>query len=199
MRALLIGVGVVALAACKDDAPRPKPAGPPAPPRADQHADAVLAKLPASAEPCEGQACVLLAMKAGDANVPQALALLRRGCETADGAACAMIAVAYDQGNGVPADPVTASVLYDRSCARGYAKGCYNLGLMLANGEGVPADMRRAIALFDQACTAGAWRSCGTLGDYYVQQGDKIKARPVLELGCKNGDQLSCETLPKLD
>ena len=175
----------------KDCTPPAKAAAAPAP-----AAPAPAAPV-ASKETCVGEDCAKQAIALVKSDPAKATAMFDKGCTDKHAISCAMVGTAYADGLGVTKDLARAAGYFQQSCDLGYAKGCYNVGLAIANGEGVPQDLPKAIGIMDKACTAGAWKACGSVGDYRVSTGDKAGAQPVLELGCKNGDALSCETLAK--
>ena len=160
-------------------------------------APASTAPVAASKETCAGEDCAKQALGFLKSDPAKATSLFDKGCIDKHAISCAMVGTAYADGLGVTKDLGRAAGYFQQACDLGYAKGCYNLGLAIANGEGVPQDLPRAIGIMDKACSAGAWKACGSVGDYRVQTGDKAGAKPVLELGCKNGDALSCETMAK--
>jgi TPR repeat protein len=170
---------------------------PPVAPDAAMAAGDPLAALPPVVESCTGKECTVAGAKLGDADPLHAMSLFKKGCDDGEPIGCAMLGTGFAKGAGVAKNPLAAAKLYDRSCTLGYVKGCYNLALMLANGDGIPTDMPRAIQLLDKACTGEAWKACGSLGDYYLNQGDKAKAMPLLERGCQNKDTTACEALAK--
>jgi len=165
--------------------------------RAAAAAERPLDAIPAAKEDCAGEACVRLGAPLLKAQPLQAASLFKKGCNSGGPVACSMLAHTFQQGLGVPVHAPTAAQLFQKSCDGGYAKACHNLALMLGNGAGVPADMPRAVTLLDKACTGQAWKACASLGDYYLDQGQKAKALPLLKLACEKGDALGCESLKK--
>ena len=178
--------------------PAPKPALAAADPWSAPAAPAPAAGGTTATEDCKGQDCAKLALGVMGGDPANAAALFIKGCDGDDGISCAMAGVAFKEGKGVALDVKKGVSLYEKSCTLGYAKGCYNFALALANGDGVPADEARAVPILEKACTGKAWKACGSVGDYLVNKGQSAKAKPLLELGCDNGDSLSCETLAKL-
>jgi hypothetical protein len=64
-------------------------------------------------------------------------------------------AIAYEHGEGVPRDPVLASVLYCKGARMGDALAQYNLGWMYANGRGVERSDPLAAFFFQLAAAQG--------------------------------------------
>jgi soluble lytic murein transglycosylase-like protein len=64
-------------------------------------------------------------------------------------------AVAYENGEGVPKDPLLAAALYCEAAREGSAEAAYRLGWMYANGRGVAHDDARASALLRIAAERG--------------------------------------------
>lgn len=64
-------------------------------------------------------------------------------------------AIAYEHGEGVPRDPVLASVLYCKGARLGDALAQYNLGWMYANGRGVERSDPVAAFFFQLAAEQG--------------------------------------------
>jgi hypothetical protein len=77
---------------------------------------------------CEGgngQSCTMLAHLSVDKAV--ALKLLRRACNGNDAIACTEAGVAYEKGDGMPANPSAAKAYYKRACDSGHKDGCAHL------------------------------------------------------------------------
>jgi soluble lytic murein transglycosylase-like protein len=66
-----------------------------------------------------------------------------------------MEAVAYENGEGVPRDPILAAKLYCKSARLGDAEAQYNLGWMYANGRGVERNDVAAAFFFHAAAEQG--------------------------------------------
>ena len=64
-------------------------------------------------------------------------------------------ALAYENGEGVPRDPLLAANLYCEAARQGDRDAQYNLGWMYANGRGVPRHDGRAVYLFQAAAEQG--------------------------------------------
>src|SRR5207247_4032107 len=64
-------------------------------------------------------------------------------------------AVAFEHGEGVPKDPLTAIALYCVAARAGNAEAQFNLGWMFANGRGVERDDAIASSFFALAAKAG--------------------------------------------
>ena len=78
------------------------------------------------------------------------------------------LAQAYEYGEGVAKDPLTAAALYCEAARAGDAEAQYSLGWMYANGRGVAHDDAVAAALLALAAEAGhaaARRVLAFLGD----------------------------------
>lgn len=81
-----------------------------------------------AARGCEGgngQSCTMLAHAVPDKAL--ALKLLRRACNGNDVIACTEAGVAYENGDGTPANPSTAKAYYKRACDKGYKESCAHL------------------------------------------------------------------------
>ena len=180
----------------KDCAHPEKVAAPTPPPTTGSAAPAPV-PAPTSKETCVGEDCAKQAVAFLKSDPAKATSLFDKGCIDKHAISCAMVGTAYADGLGVAKDLARAAGYFQQSCDLGYAKGCYNVGLAIANGEGVPQDLGKASGIMEKACNAGAWKACGSVGDYRVGTGDTAGAKPILELGCKNGDTLSCETMAK--
>lgn len=78
------------------------------------------------------------------------------------------LALAYEHGEGVPTDQLTAAALYCAAARRGDPEAQYSLGWMYANGRGVARDDVVAASLLALAADAGhaaARRALAFLGD----------------------------------
>ena len=64
-------------------------------------------------------------------------------------------AVAFEHGEGVPKDPLTAIALYCVAARAGNAEAQFNLGWMFANGRGIERDDAIASSFFALAAKAG--------------------------------------------
>lgn len=64
-------------------------------------------------------------------------------------------AIAYERGDGVPADPVLAAQLYCRAARHGDADAQFNLAWMLINARGIQRDDAQAAHLFAAAAEQG--------------------------------------------
>jgi TPR repeat protein len=75
------------------------------------------------------------------------------------------------------------------------------LASLQANGNGVPRDMPAALAVLEPACAGGVLEACGRLALVLLnrgEQGDRDRARSLLETACGAGDQPSCTLLKQL-
>ena len=86
---------------------------------------------------------------------PQVLEQYRAEAKVGDAAAQDNLAVCYEQGLGLPADPVQAAVWYQKSAAQGFAPAQYHLGECFEHGRGVSADLTQAIDLYRRAAKSG--------------------------------------------
>jgi hypothetical protein len=86
---------------------------------------------------------------------PQVLARYRAEAEAGDAIAQDNLAVCYEQGLGMPADPVQAVRWYRKSAAQGFAPAQYHLGDCLEHGRGVAPDLKQAIEWYRQAAGTG--------------------------------------------
>lgn len=125
---------------------RPPPEPPPVPARAP-----VLL-----AERCDrgdGPACVEVAALHREAGDPaRAAAYARRACDLASAHGCADLARAFEQGEGVTANPAGAIELYVGACLGGHAGACRAAAAGL--GEPDAAEFRR------RGCLAGDQALC---------------------------------------
>jgi soluble lytic murein transglycosylase-like protein len=64
-------------------------------------------------------------------------------------------AIAYERGDGVPADPVLAAQLYCRAARQGDAEAQFNLAWMLVHARGIQRDDAQAAHLFAAAAEQG--------------------------------------------
>lgn len=133
---------------------------------------------------------------AGATKLPSAAERLQGLCDAGDLGACTDLGVLYDDGDGVPKDPMHAVQLYTRACEGNFARGCANLGLSYYYGEGVAQNRARAIELFNQACNGGSGRGCTNLGYQYgngiVVTQDYPRARELYERACNLGEAVGC-------
>lgn len=71
---------------------------------------------------------------------------------------------AFENGLGVPRDPITAARWYTRAMSEGSINAINNLGYLYANGTGVPRDEARAVDLYRQAAQLGVSAAMANLG-----------------------------------
>ena len=64
-------------------------------------------------------------------------------------------AIALENGEGVPRNPLLAASLYCKAARLGDAQAQYNLGWMYANGNGVPQNYTTAIEWYKKAVENG--------------------------------------------
>ncbi len=88
---------------------------------------------------------------------------LSQRCEAGSIVACSDLALMYQQGQGVPTDPVQAAALARRACEGGSATSCAQLGYLYYTGEGVPRDVSAAVSLYQHACSRGNDLACESL------------------------------------
>ncbi|MCW5661918.1 MAG: transglycosylase SLT domain-containing protein [Burkholderiaceae bacterium] len=92
-------------------------------------------------------------------------------------------AIAYERGDGVPADPVLAAQLYCRAARHGDAEAQFNLAWMLINARGIQRDDAQAAHLFAAAAEQGV-----------------VQARNMLEaLGLPRGAVPPCLRAPTFE
>ncbi len=91
---------------------------------------------------------------------PPSLDRLTTACAANDAHACYLAAERWRTGEGTPADPATAVMLYDRACRLGDPVGCYDFASALSDGDGIAADRTRAAATFERGCKLGDDESC---------------------------------------
>ncbi len=71
---------------------------------------------------------------------------------------------AFENGLGVPRDPITAVRWYKRAIDAGDVNALNNLGYLYANGLGVPRDETRAVSLYRRAADHGVAAAMSNLG-----------------------------------
>ena len=71
---------------------------------------------------------------------------------------------AFENGLGVPRDPITAARWYGKAIDAGNTNALNNLGYLYANGTGVPRDENRAVALYRQAAELGVTAAMSNYG-----------------------------------
>jgi len=85
------------------------------------------------------------------------------------GSAAAMnnLGALYDQGWGVPKDPVKAYKWYRASVDKGNSLALYNMGSMYRNGNQVPKDITKALKWYKKSAAKGNDLAQNTLGYIY--------------------------------
>jgi clan AA aspartic protease (TIGR02281 family) len=73
----------------------------------------------------------------------------------------------YENGEGVPKDPIQAADWYRQAAARDHAGAQYSLGWMYETGTGVPKDSKQAFVWYKQAAERGSPEAQYTLGVAY--------------------------------
>ena len=94
-------------------------------------------------------------------------------------------ALAYENGEGVPRDPLLAANLYCEAARQGDRDAQYNLGWMYANGRGVPRHDGRAAYLFRAAAEQGietARRLADKFGDVPPDMPDCLRVPDPLPM-----------------
>ena len=94
-------------------------------------------------------------------------------------------ALAYEHGEGVPRDPLRASVLYCKAARLGDPEAMHALGWMYANGRGLPRNDAYAGTLFAMAAYLGnvhAQRMARYTGDYTGQVPDCLRPSPAMRV-----------------
>lgn len=133
------------------------------------------------------------------ASLSAATAELSKACE--GGAACTSLGVAYEQGQGVTADPAQALSLHKRACASGVARSCTRAAELHATGPAEYRDPVAAGALRRQACNAGDAPACEAMAEGLLAAGAPSagdKAAPLLAKACSAGSTASCVRLARL-
>jgi TPR repeat protein len=102
--------------------------------------------IPTNAGPFEEG---LAAAKRGD--YVTALRFWRPLAEHGNATAQYNLGLIYENGRGVPQDPVNAVKWYRMAAEQGHANAQNNLGFMYANGQGVPQDYGEAIKWYRRA------------------------------------------------
>jgi hypothetical protein len=86
---------------------------------------------------------------------PELLARYRAEAEAGDASAQDNLAVCYEQGLGLPADPLQAVRWYRASAAQGFAPAQFHLGECFEHGRGVERDLTQAADLYRRAAGNG--------------------------------------------
>jgi hypothetical protein len=79
------------------------------------------------------------------------------------------LAVAYDRGEGLPADDKEAVTWYRRAAEQGDPHAQYNLAVMYDEGEGVRQDDREAVKWYRKAAEQGDAAAQHNLGLMYAK------------------------------
>lgn len=143
-----------------------------------EHADACAADVRACRERCEsGDAatCNLLGVQLelgthGGARPHAAALVYERGCAGDYAPSCTNLAWLVLRGNGVPADPPLALVLfqraydgYSRSCAAGSGSACLSAVDTMDLLEPREDEDAVVVALLERGCALGEARACASL------------------------------------
>lgn len=104
--------------------------------------------------------------------------------------------VAYERGEGAPADKARAVAYYAEACDGGYMAACFATARLFERGEGVPRNDARASALFAKACDGGDADACFHLGVKFAS-GEGVganspRAAQLLARACANGQKAAC-------
>lgn len=106
-----------------------------------------------------------------------------KSCTAGDALACGWAGFQFEEGHGVPVDPVRAAELYQKGCdgGNGDLDSCTGLGSLYRKGAGVPRDPARAAELYQKACIGGEedFEGCTWLGILY-NDGIGVPRNPVL-------------------
>lgn len=100
-------------------------------------------------------------------NYPEALRLYRALAERGDVVAQNNLAVMYNNGEGVPNDPVKAADLYRQAADQGYDMAQKNLGYMYEEGLGVPKSHVEAVRWYRRSAEQGLALGQVQLGRMY--------------------------------
>jgi TPR repeat protein len=201
MRRMIVLVGLVAC----DKSRSPDPA--PAPPvRVAPLVDAVSPDEVAALEPacakgdqlaCARHGFYLIKSSHDPQRVAKAIDLWTTACEKADvPLACSNLGAFYDDGEGVPQDPVHAAKLFAKACARDDGFACGVLATDYKIGRGVDRDRPKAFQLAQRGCELGSHLACTTVGLGLVEgwggSTDLAKAAGLFRTSCEAEDVAGC-------
>lgn len=113
-----------------------------------------------------------------------ALELATKAAETGDPQAHTLVGRLYQEGLGVPVDPVTAATWYRRAGELGDVEGKFAFAVMLAEGDGLQRNRDGAADLFERAAAQGHVLANYNLGLLYLRGDGKPEnpARAALHL-----------------
>ena len=122
---------------------------------------------------------------------------LEEQCRNGDGTACGQLGMRYEEGDGVPRDPMTSHLLLSQACGMRDALSCQNLAVIYENGDGVAADSQRANLFYERACLLGGAEACSHLADN-VTDGDGAtrdprRAAELYKKACQGGYSEACQ------
>ena len=149
-----------------------------------------------------GSACANLKpavdMAKNDPTVAQAAAKeLRKSAEEGDASAQNRLGLLYDEGNGVPQDPIQSKEWFEKAAMQGHAGAQLNLGTLYLEGKGAPQSAQMALVWFSRAAEQEDGLAFAKLGWMYergrgVLQ-DFIQAYMWYNLGAARGEWKAAE------
>lgn len=128
-----------------------------------------------------------------------AVRLFQQSCALGHAVACNNLGLAYQNGNGVAADPESARDAFQKACSAGFGDGCNNEGVLYEHGIGLPANLGDAHRLYYQACRRGSALGCSNLGALYASGrgvvADDAEAIRFFTEACNLGSATGCTNL----
>ncbi len=106
---------------------------------------------------------------------PEAIAEIRSKAEAGNAQAQVVLGQAYEEGNGVPKNEVTAATWYRKAAEQGNAEGQNNLGIMYRMGSGVDQDKAEAVRWYLKAAKQGYGNAYFNIATAYYN-GDGVTA-----------------------
>jgi hypothetical protein len=111
--------------------------------------------------------------------VDAARALWTELARAGDARAAFRLGTVYDLGEGVAADPATATCWYRRAAAGGVVPAAFNVAVMIDSGRGAPRDPAAAARWYARAAARGFARAEYNLGQLY-EDGEGVPPDPAM-------------------
>jgi len=112
---------------------------------------------------------------------------------------CNNVGVVYEDGIGVPRDPVRAAQFRARACDQDFGPACSELASATLAGVGVQRSPADAMALYEKACGLEDYPSCDTLGGLLIEgtklPADSSRGIELCTRACEHGQAASCRRL----